>query len=97
MVCPLRIMELADVHTSGDFAAIRRLLRQHPKFEEWYRISVVRYVTDKYAAIVESQLSDLVKRLGSFERALTLYGVEMPKVCDLEQASQRTILCAKHP
>jgi hypothetical protein len=77
-------MQLADVHTDGDFSAMQKLLLRHPDFEAWYRIRVVRYVVNKYAAVVESQLLDLVKRLGSFERALTLYGVEMPKVLDLE-------------
>jgi len=76
-------MELADVHTDGDCDAMYKLLVQHPNFEEWYKDSMVDYLTLTHAVIVKDQLLDLLKRLGSFERAMTLYGLPMPTLNDL--------------
>jgi hypothetical protein len=83
MLCPLRIMELADVHTGGDCDAMHKLLVQHPNFEEWYNGSMVAYLTRKHVVVVKDQLLDLLRRLGSFERAMTLYGLPMPALSDL--------------
>ena len=83
MPCPLKTMRLADLYADGDYDKMLLLLERHPKFEEWYQESVLRY-SEKNPAVVRSQLLDLVKRLGSFQRALSLYDMNVPSIKELE-------------
>ena len=86
MPCPLEVMRLADIYTAGDFRRMRPFLQQHPDFEVWYRRSMLQHMCKEHPAVIKSQLLDLLQRLGSFERALSLYDLEVPSLEKLSQS-----------
>ena len=74
----MTVMRLADRYTDGDCKRMSCYLKEHPDFEVWYRRRMVEYLALKHPVVVASQLRDLVQRLGSFERALSLYDLRVP-------------------
>ena len=91
MHCPLEVMRLADRYTAGDCQHMSRCLKQHPDFEVWYRRSVLQHMSDRHPSVIKSQLCDLMQRLGSFERALSLYDLTVPSLEQLHMNAQSSI------